>query len=382
MCAGCLPTLYKVCPGSEEQGAALSGPWKLRTQRRAVATSGSGQIRWRRHLWAQELPGAGPSDRDFPGWGKELGAGDQAAAASRSVPDPARAQRATLTFTATTTLVATLGTPPTHPNSCPRAPTHGPCDLSSGLTGLPSASLGPECLAPPRQALAEQDLDSRVLRNAQGAGALDSEPLLGATATACPWAGQAREDVAGDQAGEWREEECPICTEPYGPSEHRLALLNCGHGLCVGCLHQLLGTAPSANLGQVCCPLCRQKTPMLEWEICRLQEELLQADRPQGPRPPSPPAPPRRGPGPWASLEHRYQLRFLAGPVGGQGCLPFLPCPPCLGAWLWALRERGPCTRRLALLGLLALELLGLLLIFAPLMLLGLLFVLLDRSGH
>ncbi|XP_035579609.1 uncharacterized protein LOC113934205 [Zalophus californianus] len=368
--------------GTSRGQAALSGPWKLRTLRRAVATSGSGQIRWRRHLWAQELPGAGPSDRDFPGWGKELGAGDQAAAASRSVPDPARAQRAALTFTATTTLVATLGTPPTHPNSCPRAPTHGPCDLSSGLNGLPSASLGPECLAPPRQALAEQDLDSRVLRNAQGAGALDSEPLLGATATACPWAGQAREDVAGDQAGEWREEECPICTEPYGPSEHRLALLNCGHGLCVGCLHQLLGTAPSANLGQVCCPLCRQKTPMLEWEICRLQEELLQADGPQGPRAPSPPAPPRRGPGPWASLEHRYQLRFLAGPVGGQGCLPFLPCPPCLGARLWALRERGPCTRRLALLGLLALELLGLLLIFAPLMLLGLLFVLLDRSGH
>lgn len=298
------------------------------------------------------------------------------------MPDPARAQRATLTFTATTTLVATLGTPPTHLDSCPRAPTHGPCDRSSGLTGLPSASPGPECLAPPHQVLAEEDLDSRVLRNGQGAGALDSEPLLGATATACPWAEQAREDGAGEQAGEWGEEECPICTEPYGPSEHRLVLLNCGHGLCVGCLHQLLGTAPSGSLGQVCCPLCRQKTPMLEWEICRLQEELLQADGPQGPRPPTPPAPPRRGPGPWASLEHRYQLRFLAGPVGGQGCLPFLPCPPCLGARLWALRERGPCTRRLALLGLLALELLGLLLIFAPLMLLGLLFMLLDRSGH
>ncbi|XP_045659629.1 ring finger protein-like [Ursus americanus] len=324
----------------------------------------------------------GPKRRWLSRVGQGAGRWDQAAAASRSVPDPAPAQRATLTFTAPTTLVATLGTPPTHPDSCPRAPTHGPCDLSSGLTGLPSASLGPECLAPPLQVLADEELDSRVLRNPQGAGALDSEPLLGATATACPWAGQGREDEAGEQAGEWGGEECPICTEPYGPCEHRLALLNCGHGLCVGCLHQLLGTAPSTSLGQVCCPLCRQKTPMLEWEICRLQEELLQADGPQGPRPPTPPAPPRRGPGPWASLEHRYQLRFLAGPVGGQGCLPFLPCPPCLGTRLWALRERGPCARRLALLGLLALELVGLLLIFAPLMLLGLLFMLLDRSGH
>nr|KAF6483307.1 hypothetical protein HJG63_001635 [Rousettus aegyptiacus] len=140
--------------------------------------------------------------------------------------------------------------------------------------------------------------------------------------------------------------------------------------------------APSADVGRVRCPLCRQKTPMLEWEICRLQEELLLADGPQRPPPPTPPVPPRRGPGPWASLEHHYQLRFLAGPVGGRGCLPFLPCPPCLGTRLWALRERGPCARRLGLLGLLGLELLGLLLTFTPLVLLGLLFVLLDRSGH
>lgn len=178
------------------------------------------------------------------------------------------------------------------------------------------------------------------------------------------------------------EEECPICTEPYGLNEHHLALLNCGHSLCGGCLHQLLGMAPSANLGHVCCPLCRQKTPMLEWEICQLQEELLQADGPQYPLPTTPPQLLHPGPGPWGSLEHRYQLRFLAGPMGGRGCLPFLPCPPSLGAWLWMLRERGPCARRLALLSLLALELLGLLLMFMPLMLLVVLFILLDRSRH
>ncbi|XP_055989015.1 ring finger protein-like [Sorex fumeus] len=181
------------------------------------------------------------------------------------------------------------------------------------------------------------------------------------------------------QDEEQEEEECPVCTELYGLGEHRLTLLHCGHGLCVGCLRQLLGTAPGADLGRVCCPLCRQRTPMLEWEICQLQEELLRADGPQ--RPP-PPAPALRGPGPWNSLEHRYRLHFLTGPLGGRGCLPFLPCPTCLGARLWALREHGPCTRRLALLGLLGLELLGLLLIFTPLLLLVLLLVLLARSGH
>lgn len=199
--------------------------------------------------------------------------------------------------------------------------------------------------------------------------------MLGAVALDSVWA-----LPAGREQGEAPEEECPVCTEPYGPGQRRLALLNCGHGLCLGCLHRLLGIAPTVDLGRVRCPLCRQRTPVLEWEICRLQEELLQADAPQRPRPPTPPAPPGRSPGPWGCLEHRYQLRFLAGPVGGRGFLPFLPCPPGLGARLWALRERGPCARRLVLLGLLGLELLGLLLIFAPLTLLGLLFLLLDGA--
>ena len=224
--------------------------------------------------------------------------------------------------------------------------------------------------------LADERLDSQALGTPQDVRTPDSEPLLGATAAASPRAGP-----TGQEEDE-EEEECPICTEPYGPGDHRMALLNCGHSLCSGCLHQLLGAAPSADLGGARCPLCRQKTPMLEWEICRLQEELLQADGPPQPPSPMPPAPPTLGPGPWASLEHRYRLHFLAGPVGSQGCLPFLPCPPCLGARLWARRERGPCARRLALLGLLALELLGLLLIFTPLMLLGLFLVLLGRSGH
>ncbi|KAM7093124.1 ring finger protein-like [Molossus nigricans] len=296
---------------------------------------------------------------------------EEAVAAARSVPDPALAPEAHRDHSPHHP-TATLGS---HPDSCPGAPAHDPADPSSGLPTAPSASLGSECLDPLYQVPADESLDSQALGNPGGPRTPVSEPLLRATAAAPPWAGPTGEE-------EEEEEECPICTEPYGPGEHRLALLNCGHGLCSGCLHQLLGTAPSADLGRVRCPLCRQKTPMLEWEICQLQEELLQADGPPRPPSPMPPTPPRRGLGPWACLEYRYQLRFLAGPVGGQGCLPFLPCPPCLGAWLWALRERGPCARRLALLCLLALELLGLVLIFTPLMLLGLLFMLLDRSSH
>ncbi|XP_045701880.1 ring finger protein-like [Phyllostomus hastatus] len=334
----------------------------------AVAAARLGWTRWGRQGRARSGEPAQPeaSGRFTFDGGVEPG---RAVAATRSVPDPALAPEATVTFTAPHP-TATLGSRPTHPDSCPRAPPRGPTDLSCGPPGPPSASLGP-----PAQVLAEQRLDSQARGTPWDAGTLDFEPLLGATAAAGPQAGPTGREEDG-------EEECPICTEPYGPGEHRLALLNCGHGLCASCLHQLLGTAPGADLGAARCPLCRQKTPMLEWEVCRLQEELLQADGPPRPPSPVPPAPPTRGPGPWASLEHRYRLRFLAGPVGGRGCLPFLPCPPRLGAWLWALRERGPCARRLALLGLLALELLGLLLIFTPLVLLGLLFALLGRSGH
>ncbi|XP_025118266.2 uncharacterized protein LOC112578238, partial [Bubalus bubalis] len=304
----------------------------------------------------------------------------EAAVAARSVPGPAPAVEGHADLQGPSHPSATLGSPPTHPGRCPGGtapelcpgvPAGGPADRGSGFTGR---SLGPEHLDPLHQVLVEDGLGSRALGKPPGARTPDSEPLLGAPAVAPPWASCTEDEEAQQEA-----EECPICTEPYGPGQQRLALLNCGHGLCMGCLHRLLGAAPG-DLGRVCCPLCRQKTPVLEWEICRLQEELLLADGPPRPAPPTPPLPARRGRGPWASLEHRYQLRFLPEAVGGRGCLPFLPCPPCLGAWLWALRGHGPCARRLALLSLLALELLGLLLVFTPLLLLGLLFVLLDGS--
>jgi hypothetical protein len=282
------------------------------------------------------------------------------------------------TFISTTIPAVILESPSTHPDLCSSG-NLGPNDTSSVSTSSPGASLGPELLDPLCQLPADGEDD---LRAPLGARTPDSKPELEARD---PSAARALESTVEEQEGEGQvveEEECPICAEPYGPSEHHLTLLNCGHSLCVGCLHQLLGMTPRADLGRVCCPLCRQKTPMLEWEICQLQEELLRADGPQRPMRTASVTALHPGPWPWGPLEHRYQLRFLAGPVGGRSCLPFLPCPPSLGTWLWALRERGPCARRLSLLSLLVLELLGLVVIFMPLLLLGVLFMLLDRSTH
>nr|XP_039317292.1 RING finger protein 224-like isoform X1 [Saimiri boliviensis boliviensis] len=141
------------------------------------------------------------------------------------------------------------------------------------------------------------------------------------------WALPAWKEELGELAAGQGEEECPICTEPYGPREHRLALLNCRHGLCVGCLCRLRGSAPSSDLGWVRCPLCRQKTPMLEWEICQLQEELLLADGPPHQPPQEVPAPQHRDPG-WPWLPALSALSTLPGCLAldpaGAGTL----CPP------------------------------------------------------
>lgn len=294
-------------------------------------------------------------------------------------PSSARLLGVTLTFIPTTVSAVTLESQSTHPDFCSGGSTLGSNDTSSVSTSSPCASPGPELLDPLCQLPADEKDD---LRTPQGARTPDSKPELEARDPSSAWAFSTMEEQEEGEGQVEEEEECPICAEPYGPSEHHLTLLNCGHSLCVGCLHQVLGMTPRADQGRVSCPLCRQKTPMLEWEICQLQEELLQADGPQRSMPTASVTALHLGPWPWGSLEHRYRLRFLAGPVGGRSCLPFLPCPPSLGTWLWTLRERGPCARRLSLLSLLVLELLGLVVIFMPLMLLGVLFMLLDRSSH
>lgn len=177
------------------------------------------------------------------------------------------------------------------------------------------------------------------------------------------------------------EDECPICTEPYDEQQHKPALLNCNHGLCRACLRAIMDTAASAEFGRVRCPICRQKTPMLEWEICKLQEELLLLHaQPGSPGPmvsPQAPALPPRRPGLAGALEHRFHVRFHSSRM--FGCLPCIRYPPCLIRALARLERRCRCCYLLLLALLLAAEMLSLLLIFLPVLLMVLLFLILDK---
>ncbi|XP_061234006.1 ring finger protein-like [Neopsephotus bourkii] len=177
------------------------------------------------------------------------------------------------------------------------------------------------------------------------------------------------------------EDECPICTEPYDEQRHKPALLNCNHGLCRACLRTIMDTAASAEFGRVRCPICRQKTPMLEWEICKLQEELLllhaQPGSPGALVSPRPPALPPRRPGLAGALEHRFHVRFHTSRM--FGCLPCIRYPPCLIRALARLERRCRCCYLLLLVLLLVAEMLSLLLIFLPVLLMVLLFLILDK---
>lgn len=175
------------------------------------------------------------------------------------------------------------------------------------------------------------------------------------------------------------ELECPICTELYDEDKRRPALLNCSHVLCGQCLRSIMEASSAADIGRVRCPICRQKTPMMEWEICKLQEELLLMNAEQGPAvaPPTFPTLPARRPGVWGSLEHHFQVRFHTTRMIG-----FLPClryPPSFIRRLARLEHRCRWCYRLTLVGLLISEMLSLLLVFLPIVLLLLLFLILDK---
>ncbi|XP_041094535.1 uncharacterized protein LOC121306715 [Polyodon spathula] len=142
------------------------------------------------------------------------------------------------------------------------------------------------------------------------------------------------------------QDECPICTEPYDGADHRRALLNCKHAVCSSCLDALQESSSRADIGRVSCPLCRQNTPMLEWEIRRMQEEMVSqfscsayTSSQQSPLLPLP-APPFPG----ATLERQLQT------TGMSSCLVCLRCPTCLLPMLGRSSSSCPCCYRLSLL--------------------------------
>ncbi|XP_064324623.1 ring finger protein-like [Phalacrocorax carbo] len=214
-----------------------------------------------------------------------------------------------------------------------------------------------------------------------------SPSLETASSSILSFSGEEEESSSSEAAAEpchvpaGSEDECPICTEPYDDQQHKPALLNCNHGLCRACLRAIMDTAAGAEFGRVRCPICRQKTPMLEWEICKLQEELLllhaQPSSPTALATTRPPTLPPRRPGLAGALEHRFQVRFHTSRM--FGCLPCVRYPPCLIHRLGRLEHRCRCCYLLVLALLLAAEMLSLLLIFLPIVLMVLLFLILDK---
>ena len=80
--------------------------------------------------------------------------------------------------------------------------------------------------------------------------------------------------VGGCDGDDVQTDECPVCNELYrSTAKHRAALLNCDHTLCEDCLSKMARRA--ADPSRVQCPLCRQRTPLLRWEIRRMQEETM-----------------------------------------------------------------------------------------------------------
>ncbi|XP_072309371.1 uncharacterized protein [Eucyclogobius newberryi] len=68
-------------------------------------------------------------------------------------------------------------------------------------------------------------------------------------------------------------EECPVCTEPFQTQgDHAAAVLHCNHPVCQRCLQsvQRLSGDPS----RLRCPLCRQTTPLPQWDVLSRQDDM------------------------------------------------------------------------------------------------------------
>lgn len=177
--------------------------------------------------------------------------------------------------------------------------------------------------------------------------------------------GQLNQEATDSAVGE-----CPICTEPYrSQGDHSIALLNCDHTVCQCCLAVMLNRA--ADCSRVQCPLCRQKTPLLQWQIYRLQEDITFCTRPLDPSNATPQSEPEVGTGICSTLEHWLQVRAETARV--CGCLE---PPPGLIRAIRRMQRRCRCCYVTLLAMLYMAELSVLMLIFLPVLILVLLFTL------
>ncbi|XP_072906185.1 uncharacterized protein [Hemitrygon akajei] len=177
---------------------------------------------------------------------------------------------------------------------------------------------------------------------------------------------------------EW---ECPVCTEPFDSDAHKQAQLNCNHSFCDSCVKTIMEKAAARNSSQIRCPVCRQRTPMPEWEIRQLQEETTflsrsQAGRADGLAETPAHAASQRGLCSW--LEQGFQQRLRT--TRRCGYLPCLRYPLWLVNALARCDQTCPCCYLFSILLLYGLELLCLSLIFTPVIILVLLFTLLGKE--
>lgn len=165
-------------------------------------------------------------------------------------------------------------------------------------------------------------------------------------------------------------DKCPVCTEPYhSQGDHSVALLNCDHTVCQRCLASML--KQTADCSRVQCPLCRQKTPLLQWQICRLQENNMFCPRPPELSSWTPQIEPEVTTGFCSTLGQCLLLRAQSARV--CGCFEY---PHGLIQAIRRMQRRYQCCCVSLLVMLYLLELSLLMLVFLPILVLVLLFTL------
>ncbi|XP_078407413.1 uncharacterized protein LOC144686143 [Cetorhinus maximus] len=174
------------------------------------------------------------------------------------------------------------------------------------------------------------------------------------------------------------EQECPVCIELYDSGAHKQALLNCNHSVCDSCVKSIMEKVEVNSTSQICCPICRQRTPMPEWEIRQLQEEMAFLNQAVAGRRSAMPIPPASRGGPCRRLEQAFRQRLQT--TRSCGYLPCLHYPLWLVNTVARCEQTSPCCYFCSIFLLYGLEFLCLSLIFTPLIVLILLFTLLDKQ--
>ncbi|CAH2316979.1 E3 ubiquitin- ligase RNF8-A-like [Pelobates cultripes] len=171
-------------------------------------------------------------------------------------------------------------------------------------------------------------------------------------------------------------QECPICTEFYDAHEHQRAELHCNHLICDSCVSSIMTLTGHGNVGRISCPICRQQTPMLKFEVRRMQEQMMENIARCNESVRVELDVPTRTPGLCSALEYRFQTRFRNNPR-------FI-FPPCFRysqgfiEFTFRLKQRSPCAYRTLLFVLLIAEFASFFIIFLPIIILALLIIFLK----